>query len=203
MSLMNRTSVLCVNCFVGLMQLSTIVFLFIGWFWSIIWGCAFVGLSGKLFLFAALLFTLNSTLCNLHCTDAWRNCKLSQSEKKRGRTMSGTDEHFFHPNLLATILALHTAFIVSLSLLWSICGLSDQRAKPVIYFAESYGKEVAKVEDESNAWLTSWNKFVWPSVAVLCDLTRNKSAKWNRLNYDKRWLCENELTSSQIIQYLL
>lgn len=45
MSLMNRTSVLCVNCFVGLMQLSTIVFLFIGWFWSIIWGCAFVGLS--------------------------------------------------------------------------------------------------------------------------------------------------------------
>lgn len=43
--LMNRTSILCVNCFVGLVQLATVVFLFIGWFWSIVWGCAFVGLS--------------------------------------------------------------------------------------------------------------------------------------------------------------
>lgn len=48
MSLMNRTSILCINCFVGLLQLSTIVFLLIGWIWSIVWGCAFVGLSGKL-----------------------------------------------------------------------------------------------------------------------------------------------------------
>ena len=47
MTLMNRTSILCVNCFVGIMQLSTIVFLMIGWIWSIVWGCAFVGLSGK------------------------------------------------------------------------------------------------------------------------------------------------------------
>lgn len=45
MSLMNRTSILCINCFVGLLQLSTIVFLLIGWIWSIVWGCAFVGLS--------------------------------------------------------------------------------------------------------------------------------------------------------------
>ncbi|KAL9955040.1 hypothetical protein ACROYT_G042644 [Oculina patagonica] len=46
-SLMNRTSILCVNCFVGIMQLSTIVFLMIGWIWSIVWGCAFVGLSER------------------------------------------------------------------------------------------------------------------------------------------------------------
>ncbi|KAJ7365426.1 hypothetical protein OS493_005533 [Desmophyllum pertusum] len=45
--LMSRTSILCVNCFVGVMQLSTIVFLMIGWIWSIAWGCAFVGLSER------------------------------------------------------------------------------------------------------------------------------------------------------------
>lgn len=47
MSLKDRTSILCVNCFVGIMQLSTIVFLMIGWIWSIAWGCAFVGLSER------------------------------------------------------------------------------------------------------------------------------------------------------------
>ncbi|RMX45567.1 hypothetical protein pdam_00013104 [Pocillopora damicornis] len=45
--LISRTSILFVNCFVGFMQLATIVFLMIGWFWSIAWGCAFVGFSGR------------------------------------------------------------------------------------------------------------------------------------------------------------
>ncbi|XP_073248045.1 uncharacterized protein [Porites lutea] len=43
--LKDRASILCVNFFVGIMQLTTIVFLMIGWIWSIVWGCAFVGLS--------------------------------------------------------------------------------------------------------------------------------------------------------------
>lgn len=47
MPLMSRTSILFVNCFVGIMQLATIVFLMIGWFWSIAWGCAFVGFSER------------------------------------------------------------------------------------------------------------------------------------------------------------
>ncbi|CAB3994454.1 Hypothetical predicted protein [Paramuricea clavata] len=33
------------NVLVGLCQLITVVFLLIGWFWSIIWGCALVGHS--------------------------------------------------------------------------------------------------------------------------------------------------------------
>ncbi|XP_028396036.1 protein SPEC3-like [Dendronephthya gigantea] len=33
------------NVLVGLAQLITVVFLLIGWFWSIIWGCALVGHS--------------------------------------------------------------------------------------------------------------------------------------------------------------
>ncbi|KAK3753622.1 hypothetical protein QZH41_014729 [Actinostola sp. cb2023] len=43
----DKMAVLCVNCFVGLAQMTTVVFLMIGWFWSVTWGCAFVGLSGK------------------------------------------------------------------------------------------------------------------------------------------------------------
>lgn len=170
MSLMNRTSVLCLNCFVGLMQLSTIVFLFIGWFWSIIWGCAFVGLSGKLFLFAALLFTLNSTLFNLHYTDAWRNFKLSQSEKKRGRTMSGTDKHFFHPNLVATVLALQTVFIVSLSHLWSICGLSNQLANPLFILQKAMVRKLQKWRmNRMRDWLleTSLYDLAWQCCVTL------------------------------------
>jgi hypothetical protein len=45
----DRMAVLCVNCFVGLAQMTTVVFLLIGWIWSIAWGCAFVGLSGTKF----------------------------------------------------------------------------------------------------------------------------------------------------------
>ena len=35
------------NVVVGLCQLVTVLFLLIGWFWSIIWGCALVGHSSK------------------------------------------------------------------------------------------------------------------------------------------------------------
>ncbi len=35
------------NVVVGLCQLVTVMFLLIGWFWSIIWGCALVGHSSK------------------------------------------------------------------------------------------------------------------------------------------------------------
>ena len=40
------------NVLVGLAQLVTVMFLLIGWFWSIIWGCALVGHSSK---FATLI----------------------------------------------------------------------------------------------------------------------------------------------------
>ncbi|XP_031565276.1 uncharacterized protein LOC116300534 [Actinia tenebrosa] len=43
----DKMAVLCINCFVGLAQLATVVFMMIGWIWSITWGCAFVGLSTK------------------------------------------------------------------------------------------------------------------------------------------------------------
>ena len=56
-----RTMILCTNCFVGLMQLATVVFLFIGWFWSVTWGCAFVGLSCKLGI-SDQLFILTTNL---------------------------------------------------------------------------------------------------------------------------------------------
>ncbi|EDO30271.1 predicted protein, partial [Nematostella vectensis] len=46
-SFIDRATILCINCFVGLAQLMTVVFLMIGWIWSIAWGCTFVGLSGK------------------------------------------------------------------------------------------------------------------------------------------------------------
>ena len=45
----DKMAVLCVNCFVGLAQMTTVVFLMIGWIWSITWGCAFVGLSGMFY----------------------------------------------------------------------------------------------------------------------------------------------------------
>lgn len=41
----DRVRILCMNCWVGLMQLGTVVFLAIGWVWSIVWGCAMVGLA--------------------------------------------------------------------------------------------------------------------------------------------------------------
>ncbi|XP_032225266.1 uncharacterized protein LOC5501003 isoform X2 [Nematostella vectensis] len=46
-SFIDRATILCINCFVGLAQLMTVVFLMIGWIWSIAWGCTFVGLSAK------------------------------------------------------------------------------------------------------------------------------------------------------------
>ncbi|XP_072027663.1 protein SPEC3-like [Amphiura filiformis] len=36
---------LCINFWVGLLQIGTVWFFFLGWIWSIMWGAAFLGMS--------------------------------------------------------------------------------------------------------------------------------------------------------------
>uniref|UniRef100_A0A8W8I5Q1 Uncharacterized protein n=1 Tax=Magallana gigas TaxID=29159 RepID=A0A8W8I5Q1_MAGGI len=40
-----KTVTLCVNVWVGVSQLFTVTFLFVGWFWSLAWGIKLVTLS--------------------------------------------------------------------------------------------------------------------------------------------------------------
>lgn len=42
-----KTVTLCVNVWVGVSQLFTVTFLFVGWFWSLAWGVKLVTLSGE------------------------------------------------------------------------------------------------------------------------------------------------------------
>lgn len=42
-----KTVTLCVNVWVGVSQLFTVTFLFVGWFWSLAWGIKLVTLSGE------------------------------------------------------------------------------------------------------------------------------------------------------------
>ena len=51
-----RMVVICMsNVVVGLLQLGTVMFLLIGWFWSIIWGCALVGHASKFATYLVLM----------------------------------------------------------------------------------------------------------------------------------------------------
>ena len=42
-----RVSCLCINFWVGILQMGTVWFFLLGWIWSIMWGAAFLGMSGK------------------------------------------------------------------------------------------------------------------------------------------------------------
>ena len=53
------------------MQLATVVFLFIGWFWSVTWGCAFVGLSGKLEISDQLFILMTNLQINPFTLTDW------------------------------------------------------------------------------------------------------------------------------------
>ena len=76
--LKDRASILCVNCFVGIMQLTTIVFLMIGWIWSIVWGCAFVGLSGKFTVRSG--YSCTSLCCTSHNRHLSKTANFCQSK---------------------------------------------------------------------------------------------------------------------------
>lgn len=41
----SKVGTMCINFWIGLLQIGTVWFFFLGWIWSIMWGAAFIGMS--------------------------------------------------------------------------------------------------------------------------------------------------------------
>jgi len=41
----SKVGTMCINFWVGILQIGTVWFFFLGWIWSIMWGAAFIGMS--------------------------------------------------------------------------------------------------------------------------------------------------------------
>jgi len=71
---LSRSSVLCLNAWVGLLQLLTTILLLFGWVWSIVWAANFITVSSQSHQLSQLTQThsrrpmaLSRSLCLLLC----------------------------------------------------------------------------------------------------------------------------------------